>query len=189
MAVDGVSGATALGEYATTGISQYSALDAFIGIIPGSVGETSVIAIMLGAGLLLFTGIASWRIMLSAVVGGVVMGLIFNAVAPFALSAEQQAFMAVPFWQQLVMGGFAFGVVYMATDPVSGSQTDTGKYVYGFLIGFLSIMIRVFNPAYPEGVMLAILFMNTMAPLVDHYVIQANIKKREQRLALKTATA
>jgi len=97
--------------------------------------------------------------------------------------------MAVPFWQQLVMGGFAFGVVYMATDPVSGSQTDTGKYVYGFLIGFLSIMIRVFNPAYPEGVMLAILFMNTMAPLVDHYVIQANIKKREQRLALKTATA
>ena len=189
MAVDGFSGATALGEYATTGVSQYSALDAFIGIIPGSVGETSVIAIMLGAGLLLFTGIASWRIMLSAVVGGVVMGLIFNAVAPFALSAEQQAFMAVPFWQQLVMGGFAFGVVYMATDPVSGSQTDTGKYVYGFLIGFLSIMIRVFNPAYPEGVMLAILFMNTMAPLVDHYVIQANIKKREQRLALKTATA
>ncbi len=189
MAVDGFSGATALGDYATTGVSQYSALDAFIGIIPGSVGETSVIAIMLGAGLLLFTGIASWRIMLSAVVGGVVMGLIFNAVAPFALSAEQEAFMAVPFWQQLVMGGFAFGVVYMATDPVSGSQTDTGKYVYGFLIGFLSIMIRVFNPAYPEGVMLAILFMNTMAPLVDHYVIQANIKKREQRLALKTATA
>ena len=187
MAVDGFSGATALGEYATTGVSQYSALDAFIGIIPGSVGETSVIAIMLGAGLLLFTGIASWRIMLSAVLGGVVMGLIFNAVAPLALSAEQQAFMAVPFWQQLVMGGFAFGVVYMATDPVSGSQTETGKYVYGFLIGFLSIMIRVFNPAYPEGVMLAILFMNTMAPLVDHYVIQANIKKREQRLALKTA--
>ena len=187
MAVDGFSGATALGEYATTGVSQYSALDAFIGVIPGSVGETSVIAIMLGAGLLLFTGIASWRIMLSAVLGGVVMGLIFNAVAPLALSAEQQAFMAVPFWQQLVMGGFAFGVVYMATDPVSGSQTETGKYVYGFLIGFLSIMIRVFNPAYPEGVMLAILFMNTMAPLVDHYVIQANIKKREQRLALKTA--
>ena len=187
MAVDGFSGATALGEYATTGVSQYGALDAFIGIIPGSIGETSVIAIMLGAGLLLFTGIASWRIMLSAVVGGVVMGLIFNAIAPLALSAEQQAFMAVPFWQQLVMGGFAFGVVYMATDPVSGSQTETGKYVYGFLIGFLSIMIRVFNPAYPEGVMLAILFMNTMAPLVDHYVIQANIKKREQRLALKTA--
>jgi Na+-transporting NADH:ubiquinone oxidoreductase subunit B len=158
-------------------------------MIPGSVGETSTIAIMLGAGLLLFTGIASWRIMLSAVLGGVVMGVIFNLVAPFAISPEQQAFMAVPFWQQLVMGGFAFGVVYMATDPVSGSQTETGKYYYGFLIGFLSIMIRVFNPAYPEGVMLAILFMNTMAPLIDHYVVQANIKKREARLALKTVSA
>ena len=189
MAVDGFSGATALGDLATIGTTQYSALDAFIGMIPGSVGETSTIAIMLGAGLLLFTGIASWRIMLSAVLGGVVMGVIFNLVAPFAISPDQQAFMAVPFWQQLVMGGFAFGVVYMATDPVSGSQTETGKYYYGFLIGFLSIMIRVFNPAYPEGVMLAILFMNTMAPLIDHYVVQANIKKREARLALKTVSA
>ncbi|MCG8372288.1 MAG: NADH:ubiquinone reductase (Na(+)-transporting) subunit B [Balneolales bacterium] len=187
--VDGFSGATALGDLATTGATQYSAFDAFIGTIPGSIGETSVLLIILGAGLLIFTGIGSWRIMLSAVIGGAVMGLIFNAVAPFALSPEQQAFMAVPFWHQLILGGFAFGVVYMATDPVSGSQTETGKYIYGFFIGFLSIMIRVFNPAYPEGVMLAILFMNTMAPLIDHYVIQANIKKRQQRLALKTAGA
>ncbi len=97
--------------------------------------------------------------------------------------------MAVPFWQQLIFGGFAFGVVFMATDPVSGSQTETGKWIYGFLIGFLAIMIRVFNPAYPEGVMLAILFMNTMAPLIDHYVVEANIKKRQKRLALKTASA
>ncbi len=187
--VDGFSGATILGDLATTGSTHYSPLEAFIGMIPGSVGETSVIAIMLGAGLLIFTGIGSWKIMFSALVGGAVMGLIFNAVAPYALSPEQQAFMAVPFWQQLIFGGFAFGIVYMATDPVSGSQTERGKWFYGFLIGFLAIMIRVFNPAYPEGVMLAILFMNTMAPLIDHYVVQANIKKRQKRLALKTAGA
>ena len=158
-----------------------------IGTIPGSIGETSVIAILLGAGLLIFTGVASWKIMLSALAGGAVMGMIFNAVAPYALSPEQQAFMAVPYWQQLIMGGFAFGIVYMATDPVTGSQTEHGKWIYGFFIGFLAIMIRVFNPAYPEGVMLAILFMNTMAPLIDHYVVQANIKKRKNRLALKKA--
>lgn len=181
--VDGFSGATILGEMANTGTSSYSALDAFIGIIPGSIGETSVIAIMLGAGLLIFTGIGSWRIILSALLGGTIMGLIFNIAAPYALTETQQAFMAVPFWNQLIVGGFAFGIVYMATDPVSGSQTNTGKWVYGFLIGFLAIMIRIFNPAYPEGVMLAILFMNTMAPLVDHYVLQANIKRRKKRLS------
>lgn len=181
--VDGFSGATILGDLANTGTSSYSALDAFIGIIPGSIGETSVIAIMLGAGLLIFTGIGSWRIILSALIGGTVMGLIFNLAAPYALSETQQAFMAVPFWNQLIVGGFAFGIVYMATDPVSGSQTNTGKLIYGFLIGFLAIMIRIFNPAYPEGVMLAILFMNTMAPLVDHYVLQANIKRRKKRVS------
>jgi Na+-transporting NADH:ubiquinone oxidoreductase subunit B len=187
--VDGYSGATILGDLATAGTMNYSALDAFIGTIPGSIGETSAIAILLGAGLLIFTGIGSWKIMLSALAGGAAMGLIFNAVAPYALSETQQAFMAVPFWQQLIFGGFLFGIVYMATDPVSGSQTETGKWWYGFLIGFLAIMIRVFNPAYPEGVMLAILFMNTMAPLIDHYVVEANIKRRQKRLALKTVTA
>lgn len=187
--VDGWSGATILGELATTGTTQYSAFDAFLGLIPGSIGETSTLLVLLGAGLLIFTGIGSWRIMLSALIGGAIMGLIFNAFAQYAISPEQQAFMAVPFWQQLIFGGFAFGVVFMATDPVSGSQTEMGKYYYGFFIGFFAIMIRVFNPAYPEGIMLAILFMNTMAPLIDHYVVQANIKKRQKRLALKTAGA
>lgn len=187
--VDGFSGATILGELATSGTTHYSPMDAFLGLIPGSVGETSVVAILLGAGILLFTGIGSWRIMLSGVIGASVMGLIFNAFAPHAISPEQQLFMAIPFWQQLTFGGFAFGLVFMATDPVSGAQTAKGKLVYGFLIGFFSIMIRVFNPAYPEGVMLAILFMNTMAPLIDHYVVQGNIKKRQKRLALKTAGA
>lgn len=184
--VDGFSGATILGELATTGETSYSAMQAFIGTIPGSVGETSVIMILIGAGLLIFTGIGSWRIMLSALAGGATMGLIFNAVAPYAITEVQQQFMAVPFWEQLIVGGFAFGIVFMATDPVTGARTNTGKWIYGFLIGFLAIMIRVFNPAYPEGVMLAILFMNTMAPLVDHYVLQANIKRRQKR-TLKTA--
>jgi len=179
--VDGFSGATILGQLATSGSTAYSAMDAFIGTIPGSVGETSVIMILIGAGLLIFTGIGSWRIMLSALAGGAAMGLIFNAVAPYALTEVQQQFMAVPFWQQLIVGGFAFGIVFMATDPVTSSRTNTGKWIYGFLIGFLAIMIRVFNPAYPEGVMLAILFMNTMAPLIDHYVLEANIKRREKR--------
>lgn len=185
--VDGHSGATALGELAVTGTTQYSPMEMFIGNIPGSIGETSIIAILIGAAILLYTGIGSWRIMLSGLIGAIVMGLIFNAVAPYAISPEQQEFMAVPFWQHLIMGGFAFGLVFMATDPVSAAQTTRGKWIYGFLVGILCIMIRVFNPAYPEGVMMAILFMNVMAPLVDHYVIQANIKKRKKRIQVKTA--
>ena len=185
--VDGYSGATVLGDLAANGTSQYSSMDMFLGFIPGSIGETSVVAILIGAAVLLFTGIGSWRIMLSGLVGAIAMGLIFNAVAPYAISPEQQAFMAVPFWQQLIMGGFAFGLVFMATDPVSAAQTIRGKWIYGFLVGFFAIMIRVFNPAYPEGIMLAILFMNVMAPLIDHYVVEGNISMRKKRLKVKVA--
>lgn len=186
--VDGYSGATVLGNYATQGSAgNYSVFDMFAGTIPGSIGETSTIAVLIGAAILIFAGIGSWRIMLSGVAGALLMGLIFNAVAPHAISESQQEFMAVPFWQQLIMGGFAFGIVFMATDPVSASQTFKGKWIYGFLVGFLAIMIRVFNPAYPEGIMLAILFMNVMAPLIDHYVVQGNVKKRMKRFAMKTA--
>ncbi|MGM0613369.1 MAG: RnfABCDGE type electron transport complex subunit D, partial [Bacteroidota bacterium] len=147
--------------------------------IPGSIGETSTALIIVGAIILLFTGVGSWRIMLSAVAGGLIMGLLFNLWGA-------NEFMTIPAHHQLVMGGFAFGVVFMATDPVSGSQTNKGKYIYGFLIGFLAILIRVFNPAYPEGIMLAILFMNVMAPLIDYYIIQANIKQRAKRAKLTT---
>lgn len=186
--VDGFSGATVLGTLATSGTASYSTLDMFLGMIPGSIGETSTLAILIGALILIITGIGSWRIMLSGILGAVVMGLIFNAVSGLnGLSAEQQAFMGVPFWQQLIMGGFAFGIVFMATDPVSAAQTQKGKWIYGFLIGLFAIMIRVFNPAYPEGIMLAILFMNVMAPLIDHYVVEANIKKRKKRLKVKVA--
>ncbi len=182
--VDGFSGATALGEYATTGTSSYSAMDAFLGFIPGSIGETSTLMILIGALWLIVAGVGSWRIMLSGVLGAIFMGIMFNWAAPHMISEAQQNFMAIPFYYHLVFGGFAFGIVFMATDPVSASQTTRGKWIYGFLTGMLCILIRVFNPAYPEGVMLAILFMNVMAPLVDHYVVESNIKKR-----LKRATA
>ena len=138
----------------------------------------------------MFTKIASWRIILSAIVGAAVMGLIFNGVVDAGWITESSKFyglMSTPYWEHLIIGGIAFGIVYMATDPVSGAQTNTGKYWYGFLIGFISIMIRVFNPAYPEGVFLAILLMNVFAPTIDHYVVQANVKKRMKRLKLKTA--
>ncbi|WP_421754213.1 NADH:ubiquinone reductase (Na(+)-transporting) subunit B [Croceimicrobium sp.] len=181
--VDGFSGATVLGSYATGGDVQYSVWDMFMGFIPGSIGETSTLAILIGAAILLYTGIASWRIMLSGVIGALAMGYLFNAFAPYAISPEQQSFMSIDGWQHLIMGGFAFGIVFMATDPVSAAQTNRGKWIYGFLVGFFAIMIRVFNPAYPEGIMMAILFMNVMAPLIDHYVIQANINKRKKRLA------
>ena len=171
--VDGFSGATPM-ALAAAGNTNFSVSDAFFGFIPGSVGETSTFAILLGAVLLIVTGIGSWKIMVSTVTGGLVMGIILNlfAVNPY---------MGLPFWQHLIIGGFAFGAIFMATDPVSGAQTEKGKWVYGFLIGLLAILIRVINPAYPEGMMLAILLMNTFAPLIDHYVVRANIKRRLKR--------
>lgn len=179
--VDGVSSATALGQYATTGTTDYSAWDAFLGIIPGSIGETSTVAILIGAIYLIATGVGSWKIMFSAVLGALTMGLVFNGVADLMVSPEQQAYLSVPFYYHLVFGGFAFGAVFMATDPVSAAHTERGKWIYGFLVGVFSIMIRVFNPAYPEGVMLAILLMNVFAPLIDHYVVEGNISKRLKR--------
>jgi len=180
--VDGFSGATVLGQYATGGEVTYTTSEMFLGFIPGSIGETSTLAVLIGAAILLYTGIGSWRIMLSGVIGATAMSLIFNTFASYA-SADQEAFMSLLPHEQMIMGGFAFGLVFMATDPVSAAQTNRGKWIYGFLVGFFAIAIRVFNPAYPEGIMLAILFMNVMAPLIDHYVIQANINKRKKRLA------
>lgn len=186
---DGSTGATILAQ-ATEKSSGFvdaagqmyhnSFMDGFLGMIPGSIGETSALAILIGALILIITGIGSWKVMLSGVLGGFVMALLFNVW-------DANEFMRVPAHEQLVYGGFAFGIVFMATDPVTAAQTSTGKYIYGFLIGFLAIMIRVFNPAYPEGVMLAILFMNVMAPLIDHYVIQANIKRRKKRVVAVAA--
>jgi len=181
-AVDGFSGATPLANAIEGGVNAIpSIMESFIGIIPGSIAETSGVAILIGAALLLISGIASWRVMIGMFLGGYAMGLIFNG---FADSADN-LYMAVPAIHQIVMGGFLFGMVFMATDPVSAAQTNKGKWIYGFLTGLLAILIRVVNPAYPEGVMMAILFMNVMAPLVDHYVVSANIKKRMKRV--KTA--
>ncbi len=178
-AVDGFSGATPLGKAVEGGVEAIpSIMDSIIGLIPGSIGETSVIAIGLGALILIITGIGSLRIMLSMFVGGLVMGLIFNYFG------DADSFMGVPVLHQLMLGGFAFGAVFMATDPVTASQTAKGKIVYGFLIGILAMLIRVANPAYPEGVMLAILIGNVFAPLIDHMVINANIKKRLKRVKI-----
>ncbi|UCG27240.1 MAG: NADH:ubiquinone reductase (Na(+)-transporting) subunit B [Bacteroidales bacterium] len=176
--VDGFSGATPLAEAAAGNIDNIpDPWDMFLGTIPGSIGETSTIAILIGAVILIFTGIGSWKIITSVFAGGLAMGFILNlfAVNPF---------MEVPAWQHLIMGGFAFGAVFMATDPVTATQTEKGKWIYGFLIGVLAILIRVLNPAYPEGVMLAILLMNVFAPLIDHYVVNANIKRRLRRTKL-----
>jgi len=179
--VDGFSGATPLAQAAEGNVEAMpSVQDAFLGFIPGSIGETSTLAVLIGAAILLYTGVGSWRILFSTIAGGLVMGFIFNA---FAVNE----FMSIPAWQHLFLGGFAFGAVFMATDPVSAAQTRKGKYIYGFLIGLLAILIRVVNPAYPEGVMLAILLMNVFAPLIDHYVIEGNIKKRMKRAKVKAA--
>ena len=196
---DAISGETVLGAYAQNAnlpelgnsvLAGVDKMDMFFGFMPGSVGETSKILIILGGLFLIYTKVASWRIILSAVVGALAMGLIFNGVVNAGWITDTSKFfglMSVPFWQHLIIGSVLFGAVYMATDPVSGSQTNKGKWIYGFLIGFISIMIRVFNPAYPEGVFLAILLMNVFAPTIDHYVIQGNVKRRMKRLKAKTA--
>jgi len=186
---DAISGETILGTLAANKPLLHSAQDMFFGFIPGSVGETSTFMILLGAAFLIFTGIGSARIMISSVIGAVVMGLIFNTLVTSGVIVEGSKFyslMNFPFWQHLLVGGIAFGIVFMATDPVSASQTGMGKIIYGFFIGFFSILIRVFNPAYPEGVMMAILLMNVFAPTIDHYVVQANINRRMKRLKVKT---
>jgi len=173
--IDGFSGATPLSLCAageTTRLPSF--MDMFMGTIPGSLGETSTLAILIGALILIVTGIGSWKIIVSVFGGGLVMGLLFNAMSA-------NSYMELPFYYHFVMGGFAFGAVYMATDPVTAAQTEKGKWIYGFLTGVLSIFIRVVNPAYPEGVMLAILLMNLFAPLIDYFVIQSNIKRRLKR--------
>ena len=188
--LDAISGETILGSYAQGNAVVYDYWDMFWGIIPGSVGETSKFLIIIGALFLIFTKIGSWRIILSTLVGALTMGLIFNFVVDSGWVGESSKFyglMSVPFWQHLIIGSILFGAVYMATDPVTASQTNKGKWIYGFLIGFISIMIRVFNPAYPEGVFLAILLMNVFAPTIDHYVVQGNVKKRMKRLKAKIA--
>ncbi len=183
--VDGFSGATSLGHAASGNMAGVvPMLDSFWGFEAGSIGETSAFACLIGAAILLLTGIGSWRIMLSVFLGGAAMSSLFNLVGP----SLGNAYMQIPVLHQLMLGSFMFGLVFMATDPVTSAQTNTGKWIYGFLIGAMAILIRVVNPAYPEGMMLAILFMNVMAPLIDHYVVQANVKRRLKRAAaLQTA--
>ena len=191
--LDAMSGETILGSLAQGKevLSQGNELmNSFLGFIPGSVGETSTLLIVLGGLFLIFAKIGSWRIMLSSVLGALAMGLIFNGIISLEWLPEYSKFytlMSTEFWHHLLLGGFAFGTVFMATDPVTASQTNKGKWIYGFLVGFFSIMIRVFNPGYPEGVMLAILLMNVFAPTIDHYVVKGNIKQRLKRLKAKTA--
>jgi len=175
--VDGFSGATPLAEGAAGHMDKIPSLfDMFFGIIPGSIGETSSFAILIGAAILIYTGVGSWKIMLASVVGGLTMGFILNVFA-----TPTNPYMALPAFQHLFLGGFMFGTVFMATDPVTAAQTDTGKWIYGFLVGFLAIMVRVLNPAFPEGMMLAILLMNVFAPLIDYYVVSAKVKGRLKR--------
>ncbi|WP_037315819.1 NADH:ubiquinone reductase (Na(+)-transporting) subunit B [Salegentibacter sp. Hel_I_6] len=182
--VDAISGETILGSLAAGENASYSAMEMFSGVIPGSIAETSTICILAGALLLVLTKVGSWRIIVSAILGAAAMALIFNALP--SMGIEGNNLTNFPWYQHLIVGGLAFGIVFMATDPVSAAQTLKGKWIYGFLIGFLAVMIRVFNPAYPEGIMLAILLMNVFAPTIDHYVIQSNVKRRRNRV--KTAT-
>ncbi|MCD8268496.1 MAG: NADH:ubiquinone reductase (Na(+)-transporting) subunit B [Parabacteroides sp.] len=186
--VDGFSGATPLGQISIAAKDSFhgivnvigepvSTWDAFIGLIPGSIGETSVLAILIGAVILLYTGIASWKTMISVFVGGAVMSVIFNMIGT-TVSMDTSVL------DQLFLGGFAFGAVFMATDPVTSARTETGKYIYGFLVGAMAIIIRALNPGYPEGMMLAILLMNVFAPLIDYYVVGANINRRINRVKL-----
>jgi len=180
--VDGFSGATPLSLCAAGETAKLpSFMEMFIGTIPGSVGETSALAILIGALILIATGIGSWKIIVSVFAGGLGMGLLLNLISA-------NTYMELPFYYHFVMGGFAFGAVFMATDPVTASQTEKGKWIYGFLIGVLSVLIRVLNPAYPEGVMLAILLMNVFAPLIDYYVIQSSIRRRLKRAKIAINT-
>jgi len=179
VAVDGITRATPLAEAADPGLAiTVTWMEAFIGTIPGSMGETSVLACLMGAAILLITGIASWRIMLSVLAGMFCLSSIFNIIG----SATNPMFQLLPSWH-FVLGGFAFGTVFMTTDPVTGAMTDKGKYVYGLLIGILTVLIRTVNPAFPEGIMLAILFSNMFAPIIDRIFINANIKRRLLRSA------
>jgi Na+-transporting NADH:ubiquinone oxidoreductase subunit B len=182
--VDGFSGATSLGHAAAGNMAGVvPMLDSFWGFEAGSIGETSAFACLIGAAILILTGIGSWRIMLAVLLGGAAISGLFNLVGP----SIGNAYMQIPVLHQLMLGSFFFGLVFMATDPVTAAQTNTGKWIYGFLIGVMAILIRVVNPAYPEGMMLAILFMNVMAPTIDHFVVQSNIKRRMKRAALQTA--
>ena len=172
--IDGISGETILGALAGGQNIDYSSVQMFWGSIPGSIAETSTLFVLIGAVMLLYTGVASWRIMLGSIIGASLVGFLFNLWGANEL-------MSFEWYNHLIVGGFAFGIVFMAADPVSAAQTQRGKWIYGLLIGALCILIRVFNPAYPEGVMLAILLMNVLAPTIDHYVIQSNINKRRKR--------
>jgi len=177
--IDGFTCATVLGTASTASAAPAFSMDMVWGFIPGSVGETSVVAIALGALLLLYTGIASWKTMLSVFVGGILTAILYNKVGP------DNAMAAMPWYEHIVAGGFCFGAVFMATDPVTSARTETGKWIYGLLIGFMAITIRVMNPGYPEGMMLAILLMNCFAPLIDYCVVQRNVKKRASRISNK----
>jgi Na+-transporting NADH:ubiquinone oxidoreductase subunit B len=180
--IDGYTAATSLGVAATAaspaGVPAFD-MNMVYGLIPGAIGETSVIAIAIGAIILLWSGVASWKTMGSVFVGGIVMALIFNAVGPDTAMAQ------MPWYEHLVLGGFCFGAVFMATDPVTSARTEKGKFIFGFLVGAMAIIIRVLNPGYPEGMMLAILLMNVFAPLIDYCVVQSNISRRMNRAKIK----
>ena len=178
-AIDGFSGATPLAQLAQGAAAPVASIsDLFFGFIPGSIGETSKFAILIGAVILIFSGIASWKIMLSAVIGVMSIGLLCNGLAV-------NEYMAVPAYYHLLTGGFAFGAVFMATDPVTAPHTEKGKWIYGFMIGAFVVLIRVFNPAYPEGMMLAILLLNVWSPLIDYFVVEGHIKRRMKRFVIK----
>lgn len=183
VAVDGYTAATMLGISAQDGYANmpdtFTWSNAFFGLVPGSIGETSTVAILMGLAILLITKIASYRI-----VGGIILGTIATTYLFNLIGSDTNPMFQMPFWWHMVMGGYAFGLVFMATEPVSGSHTNAGRWIYGFVIGFMVIMIRVLNPAYPEGMMLAILLMNIFAPLIDHYIVQANVNKRLKRVTL-----
>lgn len=176
---DAYTAATPLGAIGQGTVPSASISDMVLGLIPGSIGETSVIAIAIGAVILLWTGIASWKTMGSVFVGGILMALLFNAMG---LDAKEFPAAQLPWYEHVILGGFCFGAVFMATDPVTSARTECGKYIYGFIIGALAVIVRVMNPGYPEGMMLAIFFGNMFAPLIDYCVVQRNISKRAKRI-------